>query len=70
MSATRYTLQVQLPSIGWVVAIKTSDLFYMARKKARLIKQGHEVKLTKKRGNQWRDLQKDLMMLFIFGKTI
>jgi len=47
---TRYTLEVKLPSIGWVVAIKTRDLFYMARKRARLIKQGHEVKLTKKRG--------------------
>jgi hypothetical protein len=47
---TRYTLQVKLPSLGWVVAIKTRDLFYMARKRARLIKQGHEVKLTKKKG--------------------
>ena len=52
MSATRYTLQVQLPSIGWVVAIKTSDLFYMASKRARLIKQGHTVKLTKTRGSK------------------
>ncbi len=49
---TRYTLQVQLPSIGWVVAIKTSDLFYMANKRARLIKQGHTVKLTKTRGSK------------------
>ncbi len=49
---TRYTLQVQLPSIGWVVAIKTSDLFYMASKRARLIKQGHTVKLTKTRGGK------------------
>jgi len=46
---TRYTLEVKLPSLGWVVAIKTRDLFYMASKRARLIKQGHEVKLTKKR---------------------
>jgi len=45
----RYTLQVQLPRIVWVVAIKTSDLFYMARKRARLIKEGHKVKLTKER---------------------
>jgi len=49
---TRYTLQVQLPSIGWVVAIKTSDLFYMASKRARLIKQGHTVKLTKTKGSK------------------
>jgi hypothetical protein len=48
---TRYTLQVQLPSIGWVVAIKTSDLFYMASKKARLIKEEHKVKLTKESKN-------------------
>jgi len=46
---TRYTLQVQLPSIGWVVAIKTSDLFYMASKRARLIDQGHRVKFTKEK---------------------
>jgi hypothetical protein len=45
----RYTLQVQLPSLGWVVAIKTSDLSYMASKRARLIKEGHKVKLTKER---------------------
>ncbi len=51
-SMTRYTLEVQLPSIGWVVAIKTSDLFYMANKRARLIKQGHTVKLTKTKGSK------------------
>ena len=50
---TRYTLQVQLPSLGWVVAIKTSDLFYMASKRARLIAQGHKVKLTKENKNDW-----------------
>ena len=48
---TRYTLQVQLPSIGWWIAIKTSDLFYMAKKRARLIAQGHKVKLTKESKN-------------------
>ena len=48
---TRYTLQVQLPSLGWVVAIKTSDLFYMASKRARLIKEGHKVKLTRESKN-------------------
>ena len=48
---TRYTLQVQLPSLGWVVAIKTSDLLYMANKRARLIKEGHKVKLTKESKN-------------------
>jgi hypothetical protein len=47
----RYTLEVQLPSIGWVVAIKTSDLFYMASKRARLIAQGHNVKLIKESKN-------------------
>ena len=49
---TRYTLQVQLPSIGWVVAIKTSDLFYMASKRSRLIAEGHKVKLTKEALNE------------------
>jgi len=44
---TRYILQVQLPSLGWVVAIKTSDLFYMASKRARLIAEGHKVKLKR-----------------------
>ena len=48
---TRYTLQVQLPSLDWVVAIKTSDIFYMAKKRARLIAQGHKVKLTKEKKN-------------------
>ena len=28
----RYTLQVQLPSLGWVVAMKTNDLFDVARR--------------------------------------
>ena len=46
---TRYTLQVQLPSLGWVVAMKTNDLFDMASKRARLIKEGHKVKLTRER---------------------
>jgi len=47
---TRYTLEVKLPSLGWVVAIKTCDVVYTFSKMGRLIKQGHEVKLTKKRG--------------------
>ena len=47
---TRYTLEVKLPNLGWVVAIKTSDLVYAFSKMGRLKRQGHEVKLTKKRG--------------------
>ena len=47
----RYTLQVQLPSLGWVVAMKTNDLFDVASKRARLIKEGHKVKLTKEKKN-------------------
>jgi len=50
---TRYTLQVQLPSLGWVVAMKTNDLFDVASKRARLIAQGHKVKLTKEKKNDW-----------------
>ena len=49
----RYTLQVQLPSLGWVVAMKTNDLFDVASKRARLIAQGHKVKLTKEKKNGW-----------------
>ena len=48
---TRYTLQVQLPSLGWVVAMKTNELFDVASKRARLIAQGHKVKLTKEKKN-------------------
>jgi len=42
---TRYTLQVNVPNFGWALAAKTSDLTVMRKKKARLIKQGHEVQL-------------------------
>jgi len=43
---TRYTLKVNVPNFGWALAAKTNDLAVMRKKKARLIKQGHEVQLT------------------------
>jgi len=43
---TRYTLKVNVPNFGWALAAKTNDLTVMRKKKARLIKQGHEVQLT------------------------
>jgi len=43
---TRYTLKVNVPNFGWALATKTNDLTVMRKKKARLIKQGHEVQLT------------------------
>lgn len=42
---TRYTLKVNVPNFGWALATKTSDLTVMRKKKARLIKQGHQVQL-------------------------
>jgi len=46
---TRYTLQVQSPSLGWVVAIKSNDLNLIKQKKQNLKLQGHTVRLIKEK---------------------
>jgi len=44
---TRYTLKVNVPNLGWVVALKTNDMVLMVMKKVNLENEGHEVQLTR-----------------------
>ena len=44
---TRYTLEVKLPSIGWVTALKTNEMVLMVMKKVNLENAGHKVKVIK-----------------------
>jgi len=46
---TRYTLQVQLPSLGWVTALKTNEMVLMVMKKVNLENAGHKVKVIKEK---------------------
>ena len=44
---TIYKLKVNVPDVGWLLALKTNDMVLMVMKKVDLENKGHEVQLIR-----------------------